>query len=441
MLLEQHKLNLYVFAKMDYVLRELHNQILDVTASYYIKLQRIMDTLINTFSENKYDLENKNILDTNGSFGIPMMTVVELKKYFDTEMESINVPAMLNSFMTLFVQNKEEWIQEDETKITRLVTDFFVNTAFNGFARKTITSFLEDKYKNKYGGKIFDGQLAESIYNDLTKVLIKKATPLFCFNNHISSRWRYENSSFVSFPSDSAAIRQAVRKLEGATYFGFEVESALTDRIFMLQSVWGLPLSSYYKCTDYEQVFFKFKESGLHSYEGKPLKGLDFTDWNKLPSITPQSIVDMDHAPVDLMLRIKESNNLYERALNIGVLDDEGNLYKADEAHVIRFLNACEDCEIVINRVLGKHDECMLRQKVETLKKLLNVPMIRIKKVLPSDGDRWTKEVVLSIQKDYFFASPALHDSVRESVELVEKIIKRADSIIKIAEEKMQLKD
>ena len=34
--------------------------------------------------------------------------------------------------------------------------------------------------------------------------------------------------------------------------------------------------------------------------------------------------------------------------------------------------------------------------------------MVKVKKVLPSDGDRWNQESILAIQKDYFFASPIL---------------------------------
>ena len=57
--------------------------------------------------------------------------------------------------------------------------------------------------------------------------------------------------------------------------------------------------------------------------------------------------------------------------------------------------------------------------------------MVKVKKVLPSDGVRWNQESILAVQKDFFFASPILHDTVRENVEVIERLMKKTDSIIK----------
>lgn len=431
MLLEQHKLNMHVFSKLDSVLRELRNQIVEITASYYIKLNRVMDTLINTFAENRDALASEKILDTSGSFAIPMMTIAELKKSLDTEIERINVPGMLDAFMVLLVQNEDEWIQEDENKISRMVTDFFVNTAFNGFANKTITSFLKDKYENKYGGRITDEQLAGFIYNDWMKLLTENATRLFGFNKAIWSENKTAMNPYITFPAISIPIRMAAVQMKQRAPIWNLKESLLTDRIYVTHNMMGFPLSSYIYCADYEYMCFSAKEYGRHYYEGKPLRGIGFTDWNELPSITPQSVIDMANIPEDLALRIRESNDLYERALSKGVLDDTGTLYEADKAHLIKISNACDECEALITNARSIHDESEIRQKIELLLSLLKIPMVKVKKVLPSDGDRWNQESILAVQKDYFFASPILHDTVRENVEVIERLMKKTDSIIK----------
>ena len=53
------------------------------------------------------------------------MTIAELKNSLDAGIAAINVPGMLDAFMNLLLQNEEAWIQEDENRISRLVTDFF----------------------------------------------------------------------------------------------------------------------------------------------------------------------------------------------------------------------------------------------------------------------------------------------------------------------------
>src|SRR5699024_11006013 len=53
MLFEQHKLSMNIYEKLDIVLQDFRKQIVDVTAGYYIKLSRVMETLINTFKENR----------------------------------------------------------------------------------------------------------------------------------------------------------------------------------------------------------------------------------------------------------------------------------------------------------------------------------------------------------------------------------------------------
>lgn len=437
MLLEQHKLNMHVFSKLDSVLRELRNQIVEITASYYIKLNRVMDTLINTFAENRDALASEKILDTSGSFAIPMMTIAELKKSLDTEIERINVPGMLDAFMVLLVQNEEEWIQEDENKISRMVTDFFVNTAFNGFANKTITSFLKDKYENKYGGRITDEQLAGFIYNDWMKLLTEKASPLFYFNSSIWSESKTSKLAFLSFPSASAPIKAAAVQMNQARQLWGLKESALTDRIFIMCSACGLPLSSYNNCTDYERMFFTSKEPGRHYYEGKAVRGMDFTDWNKLPSITPQSVIDVAHTPEDLAKLINEANDLYDKARALGVLDDDSIFCEADEADLVILNNSCDACEKAIAKASKAQDIPMLQQTVEAVKKAMIIPMSKTNKSLPTDGYRETKDFIFSIQKDHFISAPALHAMVRAQVDLIEKTVLRAQAIVDTAEKKV----
>ncbi len=437
MLLEQHKLSMHVYDKLDSVLREFRNQVVEITASYYIKLNRVMDTLINTFAENKDALADQKVLQAKGSFAIPMMTIAELRKSLDAEIAKINVPSMLDAFMVLLLNNEDDWLLEDENKISRLVIKFFVDTAFNGFANRTITSFLKDKYENKYGGKVTDAQLTNYIYNDWMKLLTEKASPLFYFNSSIWSESKTSKLAFLSFPSSSAPIKAAAVQMNGTSKLWGLKESALTDRIFIMCSACGLPLSSYNNCTEYERMFFSAKTVGRHYYEGKPNPSIDFTDWNKLPSITPQSVIDVKSAPEDLAKLITDARTLYSKARQYGVIDEDSYICKPDENVLMAIKTACDTCASKLAATSRPQDIPALDSAIGELKKQGTVSMSRTSFSFPTDGFRENKEFILSIQQDHFVSAPAVHQMVESTLSEIESVLSKKTDIIAAAESKI----
>ena len=330
LLLEQHKLSVAVYEAMDKALRKLKGQIEDVTASYYVKLNRVMETLITTFEHNKNALSVSSGTQKGSSFAEPMMTIAELKNSLDAGIAAINVPGMLDSFMNLLLQNEEAWIQEDENRISRLVTDFFVKSAFNNFAKKTITDFLRDKYTAIEGGIVTDPQLIDFIYKDWMIKLTDKASPLFPFDQSV---WPQSNSSklaSLSFPAISGPIMSAAQQMNSTNNLWQLKPSALTDRIYVMCSACGLPLSAYNSCSAYEKKFFATKEPGRHYYEGKKSETMKFSDWNRLPSITPRSLFDVNSAPQELKDLLQEIDVLYDKARKFGILDDGSKFYEPD---------------------------------------------------------------------------------------------------------------
>ena len=131
-----------------------------------------METLIESFKENRDALENQRAIVNNDGFTIQMMTISELKPSLDAQIEHISIPNMLDAFMKLLLNNESSWMDEDESKIVKLVTDFFVNEAFGNFANKTITAFLRDKYGNPT-----DEVLTNKIFNEWMIKLTDKAKP------------------------------------------------------------------------------------------------------------------------------------------------------------------------------------------------------------------------------------------------------------------------
>ena len=438
LLLELNKLSVAVYEALDEVLRELIGQIEDVTASYYAKLNRVMETLITTFEHNKNALSVSDGTQKRNSFEVPMMTIAELKNSLDARIAAINVPCMLDSFMNLLLQNEEAWIQEDENRISRLVTDFFVKSAFSYFANKTITDFLIDKYTAKTGAMVTYEQLINFIYNNWMKCLTDKASPLFPFDWSV---WPQSNSSklaWLSFPAISYPIMSAAEKMHQISSLWLLKPSALTDRIYAMCIARGLPLSAYNSCSAYEKKFFVTKEPGSHYYEGKKSETMKLSDRSRLPLVTPRSLLDVETAPQRLKDMIQEIDVLYDKARKFGILDDGSRFYEPDKDAISALNRCCDVCEKTKEETNKAQDIPALQRELAAVKQAEQIRMLATAMTLPEDGFRNTTQDILRIQKDYFFASPALHAVVSQRVDLIEKAVMRAIMVVDAAEKKIE---
>ncbi len=437
MLLEQHKATMDVYANMEKVLNTFKKQVLEAASGYYVRLARVTDTLVNTFEENRSALASDRATKGESSFTIPMMTIAELKKSLDEEIARINVPGMLEQFMHLLLNNEEEWILEDENRITKLVTKFFIETAFGGFANRTITAYLKSKYENQYGGKVTDEELTNYILRDWIKPLTEKASPLFYFNSSIWPESETSKLAFLSFPSSSAPIKNAAQDMHEAQQLWGLKESALTDRIFVMCSACGLPLSTYNNCVEYERMFFESgRMPGMHYYEGKPVEGLTFCDWNKLPSIMPQSVIHTDKAPVILAKAVEEARELFDEAYDLKLIDSNGVCYEASQKSLDAIDTATESIGKVIQRVTKAEDVPPLANAMKDMKENAKIELQKIPFSLPSDGYRRNEEMIKSVLKDHFVSSPAVHEAIRKNVETVKAAQKKLDKAEAEANEK-----
>lgn len=411
LLLEQHKLQLSIYEKLNSVLKEFRKQVADSTASYYIRLSRVTETLLNTFKENRDALASEKIMQSSGSFAIPMMTISELKKSLDEEIEKINISGMLDTFMQLLLDNEDEWLLEDENKITKLVTRFFVETAFEGFANRTITAFLKDKY-----GIDNDERLSNKIYEEWMKLLTAKASPLFYFNDAVWSEAKTTKMASLSYPATSAAIKAAAQKMEAVDDTWKPKESALTDRIYVMCNACVLPLSGYNNCDLYEEAYFSTTEVGRHYYEGKPVAGMVFDDWRELPSLTPQSLLDLARAPAPMRAIVSAAQEIYEEADRWGLFDAHNRIYAPDETAVEKLKALTEDCRAAAKRITKAMELPDAQKLLAELVAAEKLPMKVTPFAMQDDGHAADEKIKKSVQKDHFVASPVYQRMVRETL-------------------------
>ncbi|MBR0283473.1 MAG: hypothetical protein IJQ81_18080 [Oscillibacter sp.] len=433
---EDFRLEVEVYNHLKKILTKFREQISEWASGYYIRLSRVTETLINTFEENRLALSNADFEKSMSSFSTPMMTISELKRSLDAEIERLDIPNMLRDFMTLLLRNEEEWLSEDESRISKLVTDFFLKVAFQDFANRTITKFLRDKYQEKTKRPIEDGELSEFIYNDWMLPLTKNAHPLFDCDNSIWSRTDTGQLAFLSYPQSSAPIKTAAEKMHLS---GWDLkESALTDRIFVMSSACGIPLSAYNKCPEYEQMLFSARTPGRHYYEGKPVDGQDFNNWWELPSIRPQSLLSPEGLPPDLANSLKNSRGLYQQARDAGILNDESKFLAPDEHELERKLQEFNDFEKDISEMEAADEPARiprLKNMAARIAETDDPALVLTKWYLPQDGRRGRGEenIIDRVREDHFVSSPAFFPRVRRILETIERFHIRRQELVDFA--------
>lgn len=433
MCLVQHELMLIIYENMDNVLTKFRKQVVNVSADYYMKLSRVTDTLINTFQENKDNLNSMRFLRSNDTFSMPMMTIEELKDSLDNEIKNLNIPQSLNSFMNLFLENEEEWLGEDEYKITKLVTKFFVEDAFSKFSNRTITAYLKDKYDTQN-----DEKLANKVYDEWIKVLTEKASPLFQFNNSV---WVESNTSklaYVSIPEISAPIKKAADMIYKANNLWKVKNSGLTDRIFVMSSACALPLSSYNNCEEYERAYFSGCADGTHYYEGKKVKGLEFDDWRQLPSLTPQCLVELEKVPEPMKNLVENSQQLFEKACILHIFNLEDNtIYEPDPNFITQLKEHIEKAKQILPTIIAPEQMNDIVQLKENLQKTSELPMVITHNKVLNDGYAGEADQKRSISKDYFIAAPVYQIEVKKIIAQMETLKNECDELIQKLEKKI----
>ena len=423
--LEQHKLMVGIYENLDYVLTKLRRQIEDSTYGYYIKLYLVMETLINSFKENRKALESEKTIENRDGFTIPMMTISELKLSLDAEIENINIPNMLDAFMKLLLDNESSWMNEDESKIVKLVTDFFVNEAFGNFANKTITAFLRDKYGNPT-----DEVLTNKIFNEWMIKLTDKATPLFCYNKANWSEDKTGKLAYLSVPELSAPIKAAARMMFAQNNLWQLKETDLTDRISAIVTHCALPLCSYWGYEMCEKEYLKSMNPGRHIYEGKGGKRMRFNDWRKLPSLAPRSLVNMDMIPFQLKDIISEAEDLYVEAVDNNVFDDQNRICTPDEHDISKIQELIKECDSLAENMQDVSQLELAKKKIEELNVApANINMVATRYSIPNDGDQDTTEDRDRLRRDYFISFPVCQMEVRDILKQIKGIKEEIEQV------------
>ncbi len=213
-----------------------------------------------------------------------------------------------------------------------------ISDVFRTINDTTLATMLES-----YGGVNADG-VSDHVQSDICPELERGASPHFAVASAYG-RLDSMNSvlcSYISVPENATEVRQGVINYINRThkYSGAVIKhSAISDRIFWMNVVAGLPLCAYYYLTDYEQVYMLNRNArpGTHlvKVDQADLDRLNekrtvLNDWQFLPSPNPVETLGGDHPNEVLVDRAQKEQKLLAEAEKAGVLvlNTEGTIFE-----------------------------------------------------------------------------------------------------------------
>jgi hypothetical protein len=423
-----HDTRLVVFSKMDDLLTRLRKQLTALGNNFTDVFKSTIGNLIDTFVANRDYLDS--MADNVSTYEFPLVHIQDLKGNLNQTIKEMNVSEKAKDFLTYMLSEEgiQAWIASNENEIAKLVTKYF-NTLFSLYSRRTMTSYLQDKYNTKDSA-----QLIKSVRDDIMNMLDMNATPLFW----ASPLYSIDNASkigYISVPDTCEEVVQAASSLREARQELSVRKTDIRDRITLMRCLVGAPLYGYQGLLQYERNSVGATNVGKNLYEGRDYvndngqadKG---RDWRHLPSPSSFSLMNNKNSD-DLRKNAEEASKLYAEAESKQIITMVG-----PNEYGIRIIapSFMEQIRGLRNSAINKSNE----EKLEALGQINNlknniVYETNVIKIL-NDGSALLPDMNKRLVRiDHFAASPRHQEMVkREKVKL-----KEIDDIIAALEPKV----
>ena len=405
------------------VLKTLKAQVREKADTCYLPLERMMEALVKTFYENRTFLEEVSWdVSRKNTFGRFLFSLKEIRPVLDSRLESIDLHGFWRQFITCLSTAGEDgapvWIQEDGSKIAAAVCRFFAEQAF-----PDITNISTSQLAAAVTGKPADAAVKTMLERRGMDFLKDASDIVFPFDWSIYEEPNGEMVQ-ITVPDGDDTVLLAV---ENAVKYdpGIRVrKSAQRDRISMFRFMAGFPVSAYANCSWYEKVYWEDPRPGRHLYTGTGGSAL-FNDWNRMPPLTPRSLMADGELPASVKALFQEAEELYEEAAAMGVIEGdvifcvpdevpgelEGMMKRAQE--ICRRYSEFEFSDI--QYVTASDMENFLTELREEYCSVRQPSGYRM-----DSGHAPTIEICERIRRDFFLSSPALHTVVRREMEKLE---------------------
>ncbi|MCL2187657.1 MAG: tubulin-like doman-containing protein [Defluviitaleaceae bacterium] len=174
--------------------------------------------------------------------------------------------ALIKQFNKSLLENETRWLATDPPDVIGALSDFIYQT-FGTVAARTLDDYVT----------------AEMVETDIAPRLYREALPVFHMDN-AAGMYHFPGYGMVSVPNNAPAVLQGIEAYQANMLAGHKFNirrSAITDRIFWLNTQNGLPLFAYTPLRVYEALYER-------TINGKEGVGRHF--WHNLPSPLPESL-------------------------------------------------------------------------------------------------------------------------------------------------------
>jgi hypothetical protein len=128
---------------------------------------------------------------------------------------------------------------------------------------------------------------------------------------------------------------------------------------------------------------------------------------------------------------------LFDEAMKLGLLDEEGHIFKPDENSIAETYEACAAVQALIDSFETNTKTSEISALVCHLKEVRDISRIPTKSQLRNDGYCRDMNDRLRILKDYFVSSPAFHESVRANIQKLRSVSQVVDELLSTLEKRV----
>lgn len=380
-------------AQFKYQISELYTQFFGI-------FERVFRELQSTFAENLSTLSQPAA--QNNDYAMKLLTIQELQPSLDEAVEAMNSNELISGFVTYMLEHSDWWQAEDENKISRGVSNYFLDR-FKDFTNRTMRDCLRIKFNTSD-----PNTLTRKILNEILMPLAQKAEPLFWTNHALYNFAESGKLGYCSIPKESHEIEYAALDYHTADPTVSIRSSYTFDRIRFQTLRCGIPMFAYKGTDAYRN---NAMIPGTHLYEGT---ARDPRDWRKLFDITPYSC----RTPETLTRELEERAKVVEEATQLGIreiLPENLSLYTI----VINLYNSQ-----AITELTAKAEEILRSNAIDKTRDLLSDmkqhPLEPVEQKIMRTAER-TPKLADSINRDILIASPVWCELLSRQIQLIKQ--------------------
>ena len=267
--------------------RNLYNLLNDENSRVYDTFTEILNKLNEIFNENAGILINAaESKDNKGNktYFWNVVSIPDIVKMIEATMNGKDTDTLLNDFLNELLKNTDKWVikEDDDLDIIGSISDFMTEK-FGDLITKSMEDFLVEKYGQNQN-------LDDIVRKEIAAELDEKAVPLFDLSNS-KGDLNFPSFGIITIPMKAGKIERGIVNYQtqaiGKTSVRFNIKkSTMTNRIFWLNTMNGIPLFAYTPLKLYEECYERtiLEKEGV----GRHLVQTENENWVNLPSPIPE---------------------------------------------------------------------------------------------------------------------------------------------------------